>query len=225
MANNYNVTSQYRYLLSRRPISETVKGPAKDVTITPDPSTRPVSSLLPVHNANLSSINVVNASENIASTPVITVLASAAASGEVHSSEALMPRSVHSTYQPTVDPGEVNKITKLDSPPISHNSSKVNHGRCTAHTLLVSQFKSLEHNSASSFKGIGSISKSSKFKSSVISSAPLGPISPSRYRNITHLRFLRPVLLYFPVTVRHLIRLTSFRKFLPDFLTILLIRT
>jgi hypothetical protein len=112
-----------------------------------------------------------------------TFTCSATPSGVVHSSDIVARAVLHSTYQPGLLPPVCGKIksTKPNTVALSsHNSSSVNHGRFTAHTLLpVSQSSSNVHESEVPTNAVGLTATAPKVNSSVMSSALLGPTNPS----------------------------------------------
>ncbi len=164
------------------PSEERERGPDNEFTVIPPvPRITPVSSLLPVHNANLPSSNNVNASENVPSTPVATFTCLEMSSGAVHSSDILIPMIVHSTYQPGFPPPVCGKIksAKPSSVPAAYSSASVNHGKCAAHTLPDSQAVTNAHERDVPVNGVMLMAVPDKFNTSVTSSAPLGPTSPT----------------------------------------------
>src|ERR1022692_1192884 len=153
-----------------------------DTVVSPSSPTTPVSSLLPVHKANLASINNVNAFENTSMTPVDKFTFSATPSGVVHSSDTVSSDVLHSTYQPGFPaPFGKSKSTKPLSVPCSHNSTSVNQGRWTGQTLLeLSQTASNSHVIGFVlFNGTLTRPPPANNNASVISSALLGPTKQS----------------------------------------------
>jgi hypothetical protein len=136
---------------------------------------------LPVHFANLRPANSVNASEKTVSTPPATFFASATPSAAVHSSSALIPRSSHSMYHPGLPrPLLESKIAKNEVVS-SINSSRLFHGRWTAHATGFSQFSCPVHVSPGAINAIALINvPSPKVQSISTESTPLTPIVPVR---------------------------------------------